>query len=212
MPNQVKHGEDSKNADGFRYGITIYILASFYANIDRSPSDISSPQPQLLPPWPDHPYCKTEKFLHDTRGIAHDPAARKVFDPRLDHHLKVFDQLEKAFAEDNSTRAQLHGSSHASSTTNRDLNSSGVETSAVEWRNVEEMTHHHQVQSPGRGNGRSLSTHGRAITQVARITQNDWILQMFRPLQGEVLQTTQMILPPQYAAVEQGSAQDEVSV
>jgi hypothetical protein len=160
MPNQAKHGEGSKNAAGFRYMTTTHILASFQANIDRSPSGVSSQQPQPLSPWPDHPYCKTEKFLHDTRGIVNDPAALKMFLPRLDHILKVIDGVHKVFPEHTSTHEQQHDSSHSSATTNRDFNSSGVESSAVESRTVEEMTHH-QVQSRGRGNGCSISTRGR---------------------------------------------------
>ncbi|PMD14728.1 hypothetical protein NA56DRAFT_664456 [Hyaloscypha hepaticicola] len=143
MPNQDKHGEGSRNVAGFRF-----------------PSGISSQQPQPLSPFPNNPYWKTEKFLHDTRSIVNDSLALQVFKPRLDHILEVFDQHDKAFAEHTSTHEQQHGSAHASATTNRDSNSSGVECSAVESRNLEEMSHLHQVASQGRGNGRSISTRG----------------------------------------------------
>jgi hypothetical protein len=160
MPNQALHGEGSKNAAGFRYIITAHNLASFHTNFDRSPSGKSSQQPQPLSPWPDHPYCKTEKFLHDTRGIVNDHRALQMFLPRLDYILKDIDRVDKAFEEHTSTHEQQHDTSHTSATPNRDLNSSGVKSSAVESRTVEEMTHH-QVQSRGRGNGRSISTRGR---------------------------------------------------
>jgi hypothetical protein len=159
MLNQAKHGEGSKDAAGFRYIITT--LASFQANIDRSPSGISSQQPQPLSPWPDSPYYKTEEFLRNTRGIVNDPATLQMFKLRLDPIMKVIDRVDKAFPEHTSIHEQQHDSSHTSATINRDLNNSGVESSAVKSRNLEEMTHHNQVQSRGRGSGRSISTRGR---------------------------------------------------
>jgi hypothetical protein len=128
-----------------------------------------------------------------------------MFLPRLDYILKDINRVDKAFEEHTSTHEQQHDSSHTSATTNRDLHSTGMESSAVESRNLEETRHHPQFQSRGRGSGRSVSTR-RRNHQDSQNNSKRPILQIVRPLQGKVLQTMQMALPPQYAAAEQGSA------